>query len=104
MKRYEESRAWNAAEVTVDHNPLRLRLVSRNHSPSEFGWGNGESGPAQLALALLADCLGNEERAVALHQEFKRMVVANLAGHGWTMTSNELQTRVRKPAAIERRI
>ena len=30
----------------------------RNHSPSGFNWGYGGSGPAQLALAILADFLG----------------------------------------------
>jgi hypothetical protein len=60
MKRYEGSRTWNATLVTVDSNPLNLRLDLRNHSPSGFEWGYGGSGPAQLALALLADCLGDD--------------------------------------------
>jgi len=33
--------------------PMRLDLV--NHSPSGFEWSYGGSGPAQLALTLLAD-------------------------------------------------
>lgn len=38
--------------------PLPLRLDLFNHSPDGFEWGYGGSGPAQLALAILADFLG----------------------------------------------
>src|SRR5947209_8602479 len=44
--------------------PLPLRLDLFNHSPTGFSWGYGGSGPAQLALALLADALGDYEVAV----------------------------------------
>jgi uncharacterized protein DUF6166 len=56
--------------------PLPLRLDLFNHSPTGFGWGYGGSGPAQLALALLADSLGDNDRAIRLHQDFKFKVVA----------------------------
>jgi Family of unknown function (DUF6166) len=56
--------------------PLPLRLDLFNHSPSGFSWGYGGSGPAQLALALLADALGDDDRAIQLHQCFKFKVVA----------------------------
>ena len=49
--------------------PLPLRLDLFNHSPTGFGWGYGGSGPAQLALALLADFLGDDDRAIRLHQD-----------------------------------
>ena len=54
----------------------RLDLV--NHSPTGLNWGYGGSGPAQCALAILADYLdGDDELAVLLHQEFKFQFVAN---------------------------
>ena len=56
--------------------PLPLRLDLFNHSPIGFSWGYGGSGPAQLALALLADALGDDDRAIRLHQGFKFRVVA----------------------------
>lgn len=63
--------------VTVnDAYPLSARNDLFNHSPDGFSWGYGGSGPAQLALALLADCLGNDVWAVKLHQEFKALYVA----------------------------
>jgi hypothetical protein len=56
--------------------PLPLRLDLFNHSPTGFSWGYTGSGPAQLALALLADALGDDDLAVRLHQDFKFKVVA----------------------------
>lgn len=64
--------------------PLPWRLDLYNHSPTGLNWGYGGSGPAQLALALLADVLNNDELAVRLHQDFKFSVVANL-GDSWTL-------------------
>jgi hypothetical protein len=72
---------------------LPLRLDLWNHSPTGFEWGYGGSGPAQLALALLADALGDDKKAVALHQAFKWQVVARLpARENWTLTDEEVRT------------
>jgi hypothetical protein len=45
--------------------PLPLRLDLFNHSPTGFSWGDGGSGPAQLAVALLADALGDDRNPAA---------------------------------------
>ena len=66
--------------------PMRLNL--HNHSPTGFEWGYGGSGPAQLALALLADALGDDELAQAHYQDFKRAVITGL-GNSWTLTAEE---------------
>jgi hypothetical protein len=58
---------------------LEPRLELHNHSPTGFAWGYGGSGPAQLALALLADALGDDERALALYQDFKWRCVSRFA-------------------------
>lgn len=47
------------------------RLDLRNHSPDGFAWGYAGPGPAQLALAILCDALGDDERATRLYQRFK---------------------------------
>lgn len=57
---------------------LRPRHDLRNHSPDGFAWGYGGSGPAQLALAILADATGSDELALQHYQEFKRRVIARL--------------------------
>lgn len=57
--------------------PIDWRLDLFNHSPSGLSWGYGGSGPAQCALAILADYLdGDDELALLLHQEFKMDFVA----------------------------
>ena len=61
--------------TTRDLNP-RYDLV--NHSPDGFQWGYGGSGPAQLAIALVADTIGHDYVAKLCYQQFKREVVAGL--------------------------
>ncbi len=82
------------ARVTVNRRPLNPRRDLWSHWPGGFEWSYGGSGPAQLALALLADHLGDDERAVRLHQEFKWAVVARLPHHGWDLTSWEIDEAV----------
>ena len=46
-----------------------------NHSPDGFEFGYAGSGPAQLALAILAHQSGDED-AVSFHQQFKNVFIA----------------------------
>ncbi|MGC9084405.1 MAG: DUF6166 domain-containing protein, partial [Anaerolineae bacterium] len=63
--------------VTVDGRPLQ-HIV--RYSPTGFEWGYGGSGPADLALSILRDYLGDhpeaEEIADRLYQEFKECCIA----------------------------
>lgn len=77
-------------------SPLDPRLDLRNHSPTGFEWGYGGSGPAQLALALCADALGDDRRALQVYQQFKFAVVENLPKAGWTLTAREVIERVNR--------
>jgi Family of unknown function (DUF6166) len=73
-----------------------LRLDLFNHSPTGFDWGYGGSGPAQLALALLADALGDDDRAIRLHQDFKFKVVACWPeGERWWITAEQIAAVVK---------
>jgi hypothetical protein len=90
MKRYEGIREGHAVTVTVDGRRLNPRHDLWNHSPSGFEWGYGGSGPAQLALAILADHLGNDQQALNLYQRFKWAVIAELPGRGWILTSRDI--------------
>lgn len=76
------------SRITAEQTkPLDPRHDIRNHSPDGFQWGYGGSGPAQLALALLADATGDDLLANAHYQAFKREVVAKLVGgRGWSYT------------------
>jgi hypothetical protein len=93
LKRYEGRRTGHAIDVTVDGRPLNPRLDLWNHSPTGFEWGYGGSGPAQLALALLADCL-SDNTAVTWHQDFKSSVVAGLPRPGWILTEEQIRRAV----------
>jgi hypothetical protein len=95
VKKYEGRREGHAVIVTVNDRPLNPRLDLWNHSPTGFEWGYGGSGPAQLALALLADHLGDDEESMSLYQSFKFAVVAKLPKRGWTLTAAEIDEALR---------
>ena len=99
MKVYEGIRTKNGCQVTVREQgatsrPLDPRLDLHNHSPTGFEWGYGGSGPAQLALALLADTLGDDDEAHRLHQDFKFKVVGRLPHDRWQMTEEEISGKI----------
>lgn len=80
MGRYVGRRADDrGARVLFDDGSfasvLNKRLDLRNHSPDGFNWGYGGSGPAQLALAILAHQMG-DEFALEHYQDYKREVIA----------------------------
>ena len=66
--------------------PPRLDLV--NHSPTGFGWNYQGSGPAQLALAMLADATGDDDLTVRLHQKFKAEVISGMPRGGWELNTD----------------
>jgi hypothetical protein len=69
---------------------LLLRADLRNHSPTGFEWGYEGSGPAQLALAILADHYGDKCAELG-YQQFKRDVVAKFPLTKWELTEAELR-------------
>ena len=99
MKLYEGIRTENEAKVTVDGRPLDMRLDLRLHADRPE-WGYAGSGPAQLALALLADAIGDDE-AMEHHQKFKRTVVAGLERERWSLTQAEIRSWIGKLLATD---
>jgi hypothetical protein len=99
MKRYTGTRTEGGCAVVVsDNGGTRLldpRLDLRNHSPTGFEWGYGGSGPAQLALALVADVLGDDDAALDVYQRLKFKLVGRLPQGGWTLTEAELAEAIR---------
>src|SRR5688572_7697060 len=91
MKMYEGKRSYGQCFVTVDGRALDPRFDLRMHSPDGFEWSYGGSGPAQLALGILADHLANERQALDLYQRFKWTVVSGLPRRGWTLTSDQVE-------------
>ena len=94
MKIYEGGRSLDGAVVTVDGAPLNPRFDIRRFSPAGFEWTYEGDGPRQLALAILADHLGDSGRALALTEKFMREVVADL-DNAWRMTSDEIDAAIR---------
>ena len=80
----EDGRAWK---------PLPLRLDLAPKSPTGFEWGYAGSGPAQLALALCADVVG-DERALRIFQQFKFRHVGVWHREGWRYTEEQLRTMI----------
>lgn len=95
MKHYSGRREGYAVIVTVDGRRLNPRHDLWNHSPDGFEWGYAGSGPAQLALALLADHCQNDERALNLYQRFKWAVVAELPHREWILISEDIEAVLR---------
>jgi len=91
MKTYAGGRSLAGAEVSVDGKPLDPRFDLKRLSPTGFEWAYEGSGPAQLALALLADHLGDDTGALTLYQPFMRALVAEL-DNSWELTSADLDT------------
>ena len=89
MKIYEGGRSLDGAVVTVDGKPLDPRFDLKRYSPAGFEWTYEGDGPRQLALALLADHLGDSGKALALTERFMRDVVAEL-DNAWRLTSDEI--------------
>lgn len=91
LKQYRGWREGHSVLVTVNDQPLNLRLEVCNHSPTGFEWGYHGSGPAQLALALLIEHLEDTEQALAQHQSFMQYVIARLPFDGWSLTTKEIE-------------
>ena len=102
MKTYTGLRTETGCAVTVADaggcRGLDPRFDLRTHSPSGFEWGYGGSGPAQLALALAADVLGDDEAALGVYQRLKFRVVGRLPADGWSLTATDLADTLRSLA------
>lgn len=92
--RYVDKRTRGEVSVTREREdgtsePLSLRLDLAKKSPTGFEWGYNGSGPAQLALAILSDAVG-DRRALPNFQRFKFAVVGRLSQSGWSFTRDEV--------------
>jgi hypothetical protein len=98
MKTYEGGRGLDGAVVTVDGRALDPRFDIHVFSRAGFEWTYAGDGPRQLALALLADHLGDPARALHLTEPFMQAVVADL-DNAWRLTSEEINSAL---AGLER--
>jgi hypothetical protein len=111
-------RPGDASAYVLEDGEMRPLTHYPYHSPSGFEWGYGGSGPADLALALLADVLGEEPtrealdtgagrfRSWLLHQDLKADLLVGLPHGGWRVSAGEVaawaEGRLRELAEAER--
>ena len=69
---------------------LSLRLDLAPLSPEGFDWGQSTEGAAQLALALLADALG-DDAAMTYYRDFEEQVVQELPDSSWERSLRAIQ-------------
>jgi Family of unknown function (DUF6166) len=100
MKVYRGTRTKQDVSVTAEDGDACRQLNPRhdlyNHSPSGLEWGYSGSGPAQLALALAADVIADDAKALVVYQELKFQLVSRLEFDGWTLTEEEILTVIRE--------
>ncbi len=105
--RYIGTRTKQGVSVTCEADDgrlheLPLRLDLWNHSPSGPEWGYDGSGPAQLALAILSDAVGDDgAMSYGNYQAFKFSVVGRLPYDGWVLTRDEVLDWYRREAKPE---
>lgn len=85
---------------------LDPRFDLANHSPTGFAWNYLGSGPAQLALAMLAHASGDDAIAMCLYQQYKLEVLAMLREPDWQIPGHQvlewLDDQELEPEKLER--
>ena len=89
MTTYAGSRTIDGIRVWVDGRVLDERYDLRKFTSGGFEWTYEGAEPSQLALALLADHLGDDAGALELCGPFMRKVVANLE-NDWELTGEQM--------------
>ena len=79
------------AEPDKPDRPLPPRNDLFKRCATGLDWGYAGNGPAQCALALLADALRDDVRAVRVHWGFHCYVIATLPRHlQWQLTQAQV--------------
>ena len=94
MKTYTGERTIDGLRVTVDGRKLDEHYEIKQFTRYGFEWTCEGDSPQQLALAILAEQLGDPQRALRLSEPFMKKVVANL-DNDWTLTGDEIDAAVR---------
>ncbi len=94
-KIYKGSRTIDGIVVTVDGKPLDERYDIQAFSSMGFEWTYEGKEPLQLALALLADHLSDDPKALALSKAFTKEIVAEL-DNDWQLTGDDIDKALAK--------
>jgi hypothetical protein len=94
MSTYEGKRTIDGLVVTVDGKRLDEHYDVKRFTKYGFEWTYEGDSPQQLALAILVDHLGDEDRAIKLSGPFMKKIVANL-DNDWTLSSEDIDVFLR---------
>lgn len=94
MKTYQGKRTIDGLVVTVDGAPLPEHYEVKRFTTFGFEWTYEGDSPQQLALAILVDHLGDNDRAIRLTEPFMKAVVANL-DNDWQLTGADIDAAIR---------
>lgn len=90
--------------LCLNHDPRSLRWQRSFpcHSPSGWNWGYGGSGPAELAVMILLDLRLEMIDAWRLHQQFKRMFIAQIDTDTFALHEEQIRAWLdEQPSAIQ---
>jgi hypothetical protein len=90
VRTFEGKRTIDGLIVTVDGKPLPEHYDVKRFTTWGFEWTYEGDSPQQLALAILVEQLGDNERAIRLSEPFMRKIVANL-DNDWTLTGSDVE-------------
>ena len=76
----------------MDGNPLDTRYDLERFTDLGFEWSYEGDSPRQLALALLADCLGDDD-ARKLSTKFMTQVIAGL-DNDWQLSEADIRREI----------
>ena len=93
MKHYQGRRTIDGIMVTVDGEPLDARYDLEQFTDLGFEWSYEGDSPRQLALALIADCLGDDD-ARTFSSEFMTLVTAEL-DNDWLLSEEDIRRKIR---------
>ena len=98
MKVYHGRQTEHGCAVDVEEDGecylLNPRHDLRNHSPTGLEWGYSGSGPAQLALALAADVLQDDDKAQEVYQRLKFRLISRLPHEEWVLTEDGIRAAI----------
>src|SRR4029078_1249702 len=93
MKTDEGKRTIDGLTVTVDGRQLSEHYEVKRFTTFGFEWTYEGDSPRQLALAILVDYLGDNERALRLCEPVIVNIMCNL-DNDWRLTGAEIETAV----------
>jgi Family of unknown function (DUF6166) len=94
VKIYEGKRTIDGLVVTVDGATLPEHYEIKCFTRFGFEWTYEGESPRQLALAILVDHLGDNDRALRLSAPFMKEVIANL-DNDWRLTGADIDAALR---------